>query len=54
MPSLYCSPSFIAIKIPNGKQGGVVHVFTDAMSFISISQLTLAVPIRPDARNAMR
>mgnify|MGYP006990138075 CR=1 FL=1 len=52
--NLYLSPFFIVIKIPNGKKGGVVQVFTVSMSLISISQLTLSVPINPEAKKAIR
>ena len=52
--NLYLSPFFIVIKIPNGKKGGVVQVLTCAISFISISQLTLSVPTKPDAKKAIR
>ena len=54
MPSRYTFPSRMVISTPKGKQGGVVQVRTEAISFISISQLTDAVPISPEARKATR
>ena len=48
MPSLYLPPSRMVSRTPKGNQVGVMQVSTDSMSFIWISQLAPAVPIRPE------